>query len=291
MKKLLLLVTLFLVIPCLIMARIVPVALNDDVHFDYMGLQANDFHIEGTVHSAGGIPPMVANIIVFGDPGTGNWRVQGYSLQRIGASDDWIFKLDFVTDGFITFCQWIHFGIMFNVENSNIIFNLVGWWTLNGNPLSTSPTIPLGVGETQGDPNEFFQTAVTGFNVSNGMLTIQNATNMPVEIKQYELAVTWEFIPLENMFITGLGRPGEPSPMYPQLSWIDAIIEPIILSPGEQHHISLASLGINLQPNQKLLMRGEQIMVGSKIVPLVLQEIKKAQNLNDWGWFWEQHGQ
>lgn len=291
MKKLLLIVTLVLLIPCLIMAAIVPVGLNDDVHFDYMGLQANDFHIEGLIHSAGGVTPMVQNIIIFGDPGTGNWMVKGYSLKRIGMTDDWTFKLDFVTDQFISFCQWIHFGIMFEVEGSNIIFDLVGWWTLDGSPLSPLPPAS-GIGKTQEeDPDAYYQVPVTGFDVSGGLVRIQNGTNMPVEVKQYELAISEERVPLEDMFITGLGKPGEISPMYPGLVWIDAIEEPLILGPQEEYQIDLGSLGIFLQPGQCLQMRGEQIMLGSKTEIPIIQGIKKTKNQNDWGWFWHQHGE
>jgi hypothetical protein len=290
MKKLLLFVTLVLIIPCLILARIVPVGLNDDLHFDYLDKQANDFHIEGLIHSSGGITPLVKDIHVFGDIGTGTWMVKGYSVQRIGMSDDWTFKLDFITDGYITYCKWIHFGIMFDVEAANIIFDLVGWWTLDGTPL-TPLSAPVSIGKTQEDPSEYLQVAVTGFNVSNGILTIQNGTEMPVEIKSYELAVSDFYVPLREMFITGLGRPGEPSPMYPMLMWEDAIMEPIVLAPQEEYLIDLASLGIYLHEGLFLQMRGEQIMLGSKSEILLTPGIKKTKTQNDWGWFWEQHGE
>ncbi len=264
---------ILLLIP--VMCNAVIVGLNDDVHFDYSG-QANDFHIEGNVHSSGGITPTVASILVFGDPGTGNWTVSGYRLIQVGP-EDWHFILDFRTDGYIVYCQWIHFGIKFNVNAKNIIANLKGWWTLNGQPLYQLLL-----------STEYQQVAVTGFEVDteNGeqFLRIMNNTNLSIEMDSLELAVSSHEISLQDMFTTGLGRPGEVSPKFPTLVWKNATqLIPTVLDPGNEARFNLRTLGIQLQTGQFLLMRGGQAMKGSKSTRITTG--------TDWGWFWEQHGQ
>lgn len=250
----------------------VAVGLNDDVHFDYQGLKANDFHIQGTIHSSGGIAPVVKEIMVFGDPGTGNWTVQNYTLAAVGV-EDWYFSADFVTDGYIQFCQWIHFGIKFDVQAKNIIANLKGYWTLDGNPL----IIP---GK---DVNQYRQVAITGFEVTEKegkeFFIISNSTNLVIEIPAFELAISKEEIPLKHMFTTGLGRPGEESPLYPNLKWKTVPLSVAALQPGQSFTISLEAVGITIPSGCFLLSRGQQLMVDSTV----------PRTAPDWGWFWEQH--
>lgn len=255
-------------------AEMVVVGLNDDVHFDFPGLIANDFHVEGLIHSAGGIAPVVNNVIVFGDGTTGNWTVAGYTLTQIGP-EDWWFTIDFVTDGSITYCQWLHFGIEFYVEMLNVIADLHGWWTLNGVPIN---------GPMRADQSD---VAVTGFwaddlgTIRPGLQTLRitnDTTNIPIVIPQYEVAISYTRVPLEDMFTNGLGRPGEPSPMYPDLEWItiDAIPP---LPPESFFDVYLEDYGVIIPPGGFLLMRGQQLWDGAP-----------TRGGGDWGWFWEQHG-
>jgi hypothetical protein len=271
MKQLLVGAIAVLLLPVMLCAIVV--GLNDDVHFDYFAV-ANDFHIEGNVHSSGGIPPKVLNILVFGDPGTGNWGVSGYSLIRVGL-EDWFFKLDFKTDGFIKYCQWIHFGIKFDVDGKNIITDLIGYWTLNGEPLKKS-----GV-------DDYMQVAVTGFEVANDVngkfFKMMNDTNMAIDISDVELAISSKEVPLDEMDIDGLGRPGELSPINPLLKWIKiSQLLPGTLKPGETVKIYLKEIGLSIKAGAFLLIRGEQLQPGSK---------EAARATTDWGWFWEQHGE
>jgi len=288
-KKLFLSAAIMLLIAPLMVSGIV-VGLNDDIHFNYDGVVANDFHIEGNVHSSGGIWPKITDIHVIGDPGSGIWVVDGYCLTQVGP-DDWFFTCDFSTNGYIQFCQWIHFGIMFNVEGKNIITNLVGWWTLDGIPLMSESSLE--------DVAGLKQVAITGFDVygetpETKKVKIMNHTNMPVEMPEYEVAISLEPIPLEDMFTYDLGNPGEPSPKYPQLVWVKIPTVPSILYPDQEFEFRLADYGILLQPGQYLLMRGEQFEVGSKVM---LQGLKangndaSVQTNFPWGFFWEQHGE
>ncbi len=288
MKKQLILGTLLiLIIPFMLSA--VVVGLNDDVHYDYDGV-ANDFHIEGIVHSSGGIVPKVVKTVVFGDDDTGNWKVAGYKLKRIG-DEDWEFTLDFVTDGYIKYCQWIHFGVHFDVEAKNIIADLVGWWTLDGKPLTTD------TGQSQ-------QVAVTGFEVAgegtDKFFRIMNDTNLEINVNDLQLTVSTEEVPLEAMNVLGLGRPGETSPKYEKLNWIDVSqYLPETMKPKTSIQINLKEVGIVLKKGTYLLMRGEQLMAGTKLAKLNASkrvsrkngEPLKETEKSDWGWFWEQHGE
>ncbi|HLP47673.1 MAG TPA: hypothetical protein VK186_23995 [Candidatus Deferrimicrobium sp.] len=279
MKRLFLLgVMILMLFP--LMSNALVVGLNDDVHFDYRNMMANDFHIEGVIYSVGPITPTVTNILIFGDPGTGNWVVSQYCLIPDGPGR-WKFYADFKTDGYINFCQWIHFGIMFNVQAKNIIADLIGWWTLDGMAL-------------QAETNQFKQVSITGFDVygtgPEKMYKITNNTNIPIVVEAVELAVSNQAVPLENMFTTGLGRVNEPSPMYPNLVWKDVPGLPIMLQPGTFFEVRLIDMGIMMLPGQFLQIKGEQYMEGTKIV-MDGKEISLTQTTPDWGWFWEQHGE
>jgi len=237
-----------------LMSNALVVGVNADVHFDYDGLIANDFHIEGTVYSGSGIVPTVTKIIVFGDPGTGNWVVSQYCLIPDGPNR-WKFYADFKTDGYIVWCQWIHFGIMFDVDAYNVIADLIGWWTLDGMALLE-------------EPGQYKQAPITGFNVfgegPQKIYRITNNTNMPVVIKAVDMAVTNEPVPLEGMFTTGLGRVGEQSPMYPYLVWKRVPGLPMILHPGQIFEVPLIQMGIIMEPGTHLQIRGDQSMEGTK---------------------------
>lgn len=294
-KQLFLGAVLLLLVPLMISSAVVVVGLNDHVHFDYDGMVANDFHIQGTVHSGGGIPPKVIETMIYGDIGTGNWYVNGICLQQIGP-EDWLFELDFVTDGQITFCQWIHFGIKFNVEAKNIIADLIGWWTLDRNPLVSKMSASGKQGKLSGvnGVEEYLQAAVTGFDVTgdgaNKVLTVMNDTNLAVEVRTLELAVSNVEATLAQMGPEGIGRPGEPSHQFPELVWKIIGGFPSIIEPGQKITIDLASIGIIMQPGQFLFMRGEQIMPGTK-EPSSPKNLSAVRNMGDWGWFWEQHGE
>lgn len=279
MKRLFILGVMILILLPL-MSHALVVGLNDDVHFDYPGMVANDFHIEGVIYSAVPVTPTITKIIIFGDPGTGNWVVSQYCLIPDGPGR-WKFYADFKTNGYINFCQWIHFGIMFNVNANNIIADLIGWWTLDGMAL-------------QGEINQYKQVPITGFEFYgvgiDKMYKVTNSTNMPVVVKAVEIAVSNEQIPLEDMFITGVGRVNQPSPKYPNLVWKDVPGLPMILQPGQFYEVRLIDMGIMMNSGQFAHVRGEQYMEGTKIT-LDGKEISLIKATPDWGWFWEQHGE
>ena len=238
------------------------VAINDDVHFDY-NAEANDFHIEGSIRCASTGPPVVTDRLVFGDPGTGNWSVAGMTLTPLGG-EDWWFTIDFVTDGYITFCQWIHFGIEFEVFAYNVIADLRGWWTLDGQPVGGPMPITGFWADDLGEIRPGDQT-----------LRIMNDTEIPIVVGALQIAISEQRIPLPDLFIHGLGRPGEPSPSYPDLEWIDAPDLPGEIPPDSFFDVFLEIPGIEIPPGAFLLVRGQQW---------------QPEFYGDWGYFWEQHG-
>jgi hypothetical protein len=279
MKRLLMFgVIILLLFP--LMSNALVVGLNDDVHFDYQGRMANDFHIEGIIHSVPGITPTVTSILVFGDPGTGNWTVSQYSLIAVGPGV-WKFVAHFKTDGYIAFCQWIHFGIKFNVQAKNIIADLKGWWTLDGMAL-------------QEEISNFMQVPVTGFEFYgigfDKMYKITNSTNIPIVVKEVEIAVSNQEIPLEDMFVDGIGVVNKPSPKYPNLIWKDVPGLPIVLQPGQFFETRLIDMGISMVTGNVAHVRGDQYMEGTKVT-LDGKEISLIKTTPNWGWFWEQHGE
>jgi len=253
------------IVPTATPTGLIVVGFNDDVHFDYEGVMANDFHVEGIVHSAGGSPPIVGDILVFGDPGTGNWTVSGYHLVQINP-EEWRFTADFVTDGFISFCQWIHFGIFFYVDGRNIIADFHGWWTLDGQPVG-SGGVPV-TGFWADDLGQIRPGAQT--------LRIMNDSGLSLTLPGIEMAVYSIEVPLEDLFITGLGRLGQPSPLYPELEWVAAPGFPRVMETNSFFDVALEQIGIFIPPGGFLLIRGQQLMAGAAS--------------GDWGWFWEQHG-
>jgi hypothetical protein len=269
------------------------VGTNPDVHFDFQGMCANDFHVEGLIHSLAGNPPTVQDIFVFGDSTTGNWMVTGYTLVQpdpINRPDDWWFTADFATDGMICYCQWIHFGIMFDVTCYNVIVDLHGWWTLDGQRIFP-PKKDLTTEVYDSD------VAVTGFHVDDvgrirpgqQTLRIQNNTDVEIGVPVLELAVGRELVPLPEMNEEHLGRAGtgpSPDPRYAALEWIAAPVASAPLGAGDHFDVALEAMGIHLGPGDFLHIRGKQEGDAS-VPPGMAMKTKSGQE--PWGFFWEQH--
>ncbi|MCP4545103.1 MAG: hypothetical protein GY835_01400 [bacterium] len=267
------------------------VGTNPDVHFDFQGQCANDFHIEGMIHSAEGSPPTVEEIFVAGDPVSGNWTVSGYSLVQ-QSPEDWWFTADFVTNGQICYCQWIHFGILFDVNCYNVIIDLHGWWTQDGDPINAKKK-DLGAGIYDSD------VVVTGFHVDDigrirpgqQTLRIHNNTDIDIDVSILELAVGRERVPLNQMNEDYLGQAGTgQSPHYSGLVWHAASIPSPHLAPGEYFDIHLEDLEIHLVPGDFFHIRGKQD--GDASAPAGIPQtppLKRNEKQDPWSFFWEQH--
>ncbi len=241
------------------------VSCNEDVHFDYSGKMANDYHVEGTILSdPSGPAPVINEVIIYGDPNTGNWLVAGMSLTLVSGAV-YHFSLDFVTDGTVQFCDWIHFGVEFSVTRYNQISALQGIWTLNGNPIDT-PYAPVTgfIADDLGTLRPGLQT-----------LRILNDSMLDINLKSLELAVVSAQIPLSKMNDSDLGTPGNPSPSYPGISWNPIPGPPVVVSSGSFFEVHLEDIPLVILPGQFLLVRGQQLMNGAPD--------------GAWGWFYDQH--
>ncbi len=112
---------------------------NADVHMDIDptgGTIANDFHVEGIVKSGppgGGWskPPVLAlhiddrftqfAYVIMPDPGDPDQNTFFFKADWSGAE--------------YRYCEVLHLGLLFDVECHNLVIELVGWWTFNGEPL------------------------------------------------------------------------------------------------------------------------------------------------------------
>jgi hypothetical protein len=276
-------------------ASAIVVGTNADVHFDFEGAIANDFHVEGLIHSVEGEPPSVVEVFVFGD-GSGIWKVTGYCLYQpdpIGAPDDWWFTADFKTDGFIKFCDMIHFGLMFDVTCYNVMVDLHGWWTLDGQRLFP-PKASASGGVFDSD------VAVTGFHVDDigriregkQTLRITNDTDIMIEVPIIEVAIGHEVAPLQDMneeHIGGAGTGPSPDSRYANLEWIHVPISNPVLEPGAYFDVPLESIGIHIGSAEIFHIRG--ITMGDASAPNGVLRVpeKEAQGKSTWTFFWDQH--
>jgi hypothetical protein len=109
---------------------------NADIHMDIPNGVANDFHIEGTLKSgvAGGNwnrPPILVGHI------DGSFPIFNYAITPDTTNPDqnvYKFKADW--SGFTyKYCEILHLGLFFDLECNNLVIDLVGWWTFNGQRL------------------------------------------------------------------------------------------------------------------------------------------------------------
>ena len=260
-KATLLLALVLLAIPMLVGAQGVIVGMNAHAYVNTPGqAPADDFHVTGTIRSSGAVTPIVQQVWVAAHPNGGVWTCIGYTVTQ-DTIDPELFHvtIDYAVDqmvtpgAFLNYNQqnpeWLHFGIIYTVNTCNVMVNMNGWFTNN--------TVRIG----QGVPLTGFVVVDPAQPVEEGTVQIHNNSEVPVEVTTLELCVLSEPVPLEDMFSTGLGEPGQSGdPGYPPASaWADVpsfMMPP--LQPGEFFEIPLASVGVNLQPGQFLLMRGYQ---------------------------------
>jgi hypothetical protein len=272
------------------------VGTNPDVHFDFEGMCANDFHIEGLIHSAMGTVPTVVEIFVNGPPETGHWRVLRYTVYQpdpYGRPDDWWFEADFITDKKICFCQSIHFGIKFDVTCYNVIIDLHGWWTLDGVRIFPPKSFKNETDIYDSD------VAVTGFHVDDigrirpgkQTLRIENNTDVMIEVPIIEVALGTEEVPLAWMnaeYLGGAGSGASPHKSYNNLEWINVPIPNPLLEPGQHFDVALEEIGVHITPGTFFHIRG--INDGDASAPAgVLNVHEKKEGKETWSFFWEQH--
>lgn len=130
---------------------------NADIHMDIPGAIANDFHIEGTLKSGmiGGNwnrpPILVGNI-------NGSFPTFGFSITPDTTNPDQnVYKFRADWKGFTyKYCDILHLGLFFDLECHNLVIDLVGWWTLDGQRLGgfNGGTIPISGFIVQDQPQQ-----------------------------------------------------------------------------------------------------------------------------------------
>jgi hypothetical protein len=131
-----------------------------DVHQDItvQTLLPNDFHIEGYICSHVGLPTLVSHL----DDIFPNFQ---YTMTKVNPSDPddcwyWFEATWWFTPGtgYIPFCTVLHLGVLFDVDAANVIIDLIGWWTRNGQPVG---------GIIGGNLQNHGYVPVIGFNVAD----------------------------------------------------------------------------------------------------------------------------
>jgi hypothetical protein len=138
-----------------------------DVHQDIgpgnQQMWPNDFHVEGLVCSHNGPPTVLQHI-------DGPFTLFSYTITKINPGDPndcWYwFEATWENPhgtGYIPYCTVIHLGILFDVDASNIIVDLIGWWTRDGIP----------IGRQYGSLVNRGYVPTPGFNVSDSSQTVR----------------------------------------------------------------------------------------------------------------------
>lgn len=108
----------------------------------------NDFHVEGLVHSRPGSMPVLVDHIddLFAAP-NGTFS---YSISATGTPGSYAFTADWVLTGpgavgGIPYCTVLKLGLLWEVDAENVIIDVVGWWTRDGQPVGeVIPGLPNG---------------------------------------------------------------------------------------------------------------------------------------------------
>ncbi len=270
-----------------------------DIHQDNMlpvGQMPNDYHVEGLICSNNGtMPTVLQHIDDLFTPPAGTFS---YSIAPAGLPDPCYFT--FVADWRLTngtevpYCTVIHLGLLFDVDASNIVIDIHGWWTRNGVPVGRifpwlrnggySPTLGFRV-EDAG--NQFVRIG-NGFVVQPPPIP----PPPPIEVSLTQLEVVpfppgpppplgelreggtqqfWPWVPVVN----GAGVPISPiNPMYmaPD-SFFDVFLEMSI-------------------PGQPGLPPGQQFTIPPGGFLVVRQRMQFINNNNqvEERWQWEIHG-
>lgn len=178
---------------CLPSAQAIIAGQNWDIPMDIQGVDANDFHIEGRVisgeqNSGWANPPTLVNHV------DGNFQNFSYSIvpdTSVPAQNEFLFRADW-SGAVYQFGDILHLGLMFDLSCHNIMIDIVGWWSKDGNPVG----YPLLPGYEVRDDFE---------NPFNQKLTLDNNTPynaQVVDLKMTKLTpaqVTDLFGDIENM--------------------------------------------------------------------------------------------
>jgi hypothetical protein len=223
------------------------------------GQDAYDFHLEGTLKSET-LPAQVIDIILDWPRGSipgFDWTYDGGNITHAGGeyynySGKWSGSVP-VPPG-----HQVHIGKAFNVSCSNVFIRLRGWWTdRNGEKINPDAGTEVCPGIWVSD------VPLLGFDIRDNIparltdpnlpqtVTLQNATDMDIEITSPQLAVTDRNVPLEELV--------PDSNLLSDLDWRDIPNLPpfSVILPGESWTFDLHEMDMAIQPGWTTVIRTE----------------------------------
>lgn len=205
---------------------------------------ANDFHVNIDLKSASNKVPTLNQYWSYDHVGPAQGGTEWF-MNKITINQDatdptiWHTFVDFKTTGGVVFNgATVHFGAEFKVEDFNYFRVRMAYWTRDGEFLCPAQLAGFHV----------WESAALGT-----IVTLFNDTAAAMSVDQLELAVTPAHIPLQDMFSTGVGLPGELG-KYPDIKW-KAVNGAIKIDPGKSVDVRLSDVGLEIVPNEFLQFR------------------------------------
>ncbi|MHC4603590.1 MAG: hypothetical protein ACYS6W_09710 [Planctomycetota bacterium] len=260
--------------------------INVDIHMDIPGVTANDFHVEGRIES--------------GDP-AGDWSQPPVLVDHV---DGWFPNFDITIEPDLTaatqnwyiikadwsgadyeYCDILHLGLFFDVTCHNIIIDLIGYWTKDGQRILDAPAAtPLNGGAV---PIPGFKVQDTPTDVSSAGQTFElfndshlaDLGGIPIEIVQMDLSAVESREELERHLGPEPYRELNANGRQSRVPWVPVISPiqlPVPLEPNDSYVVRLEDLDMVLPPGG--------FLVGRQLIQFTNnnQELERR-------WTWEIH--
>jgi len=280
------------------------VGLNPDIHQGVAEV-ANDFHMEGRLKSGPGglnwaVPPVLVGHVDGGFP-----RFD-YSIEPDlnDPSQNWYIVKAKWWGRDVPFCTTIHLGLFFRVACHNIILDMKGWWTNDGQILGPAPILGFDVRDQILVPPEPDPDDPTGQSQEQNQyeepqtIMTQNASDVDVELVAMQLYSMGS----EEELFTVLGpnafRELRVGGLQEELNWIPVVGEdgseispqnPLPLPPGGEVVVTL-----NIDPTQTPppLIPREPMMIpeGGILLARNLMSLIDIQGVRRFHWVFHIHG-
>ncbi|MCP4246601.1 MAG: hypothetical protein GY778_06095 [bacterium] len=277
-------------------AAAIVVGVNIDIHQDIQGPWPNDFHIEGRIESgeplsAGGggwsDPPVLIDHIddIFPDftssitPDPNDPEENWYLVTA-----DWSLPPGSLG---IPYCTILHLGLFFDVTCHNIIIDLVGWWTLDGQP--------IGTGVNGGS------IPVLGFNVQDAapqLIQIRNDSGGATGAGIYGDVVAMDVVALPQDELLGLLGPNpfaelRDGGLQMGLPWVEVLqfgmplddFNFVPVPPDSFFDVMLDQSHPDLMPAMPVFIEPDGFLVSRQVL-----RFEGNDGMTEYRWFWEIHG-
>ncbi len=267
--------------------------INIDVHQDNLDVIANDFHVEGRIES--------------GNPG-GNWGNPPVLLEHVDdlfpdfsysitpdpdSEGNWFFFTADWSGADYPYCSILHLGLLFDVEGANVVVDLVGWWTLDGERIDTGQN--LGFFPVPGfDVSDEAQT----LRLQNGIVDgIINPGEIPIEIVNLDVVPIADQAQLEallgpNPFLE-LTRTG----LQQTLPWINGVNAGGVINaanpqsfPPDSFFDVFFELDAPPTPGSVAVETPFTVPEGGFLISRQLLRFENNNGVTENRWLWEIHG-